>query len=375
MKPYERVGLVAGLGGLGALGGLAVAGAGRALARRRVDALDDPYAGIDFTAIYSDEPSTVTTDDGLALAVRTVDLGGIAPGEKPELTVLFVHGFSLRMASWHFQRFDLAEHWAQRRIRLVFFDHRGHGKSDAAPPDTCTIAQLSDDVAAVMRTVAPSGPVVLCGHSMGGMSIMALARRHPELFGPDGPVAGVALVATAARGLTEAGLARGLRNPLVDAFRATVRHSPRVIQAGRDLTRLVLEPVLVSASFGPDFHSPALGRAVEKMIQNTPISTVVSFLNALEHHDESMGLPVIAAVPTAVVCGTADQMTPLPNSLHMFGDLGDDSRLDIVDGAGHMVLMEQPDRVTDAIADLVERSRAARPQPRRRRIPLLGRRR
>ena len=68
-------------------------------------------------------------------------------------------------------------------------------------------------------------------------------------------------------------------------------------------------------------------------------------------------------------------MTPLPNSLHMFGDLGDDSRLDIVDGAGHMVLMEQPDRVTDAIADLVERSRAARPQPRRRRIPLLGRRR
>ena len=148
-----------------------------------------------------------------------------------------------------------------------------------------------------------------------------------------------------------------------------------MIQAGRDLTRLVLEPVLVSASFGPDFHSPALGRAVEKMIQNTPISTVVSFLNALEHHDESMGLPVIAAVPTAVVCGTADQMTPLPNSLHMFGDLGDDSRLDIVDGAGHMVLMEQPDRVTDAIADLVERSRAARPQPRRRRIPLLGRRR
>ena len=80
MKPYERLGLMAGLGGLGALGGLAAAGAGRALSRRRVDSLDDPYAGIDFTAIYSDEPSPVTTDDGLARAVRTVDLGGIAPG-------------------------------------------------------------------------------------------------------------------------------------------------------------------------------------------------------------------------------------------------------------------------------------------------------
>lgn len=365
MNNSERLGVVAGIAGLGALGGLAAASVSRTAARRRRYSADDPCAGIDFTAIYADEASTVTTDDGLALAVRTVDLGGLTHADTPELTVIFVHGFSLRMAAWHFQRFDLADIWADRRIRMVFFDHRGHGKSEAAPPETCTITQVADDLAAVMRTVAPRGPILLAGHSMGGMALMALARRHPEFFEPSGPVVGVALIATAARGLTEAGLARGLRNPLVDAFRATVRHTPRVIEAGRDLTRLVLEPVLVSASFGPDFHSPTAGRAVEKMIQNTPISTVVSFLNTLEQHDESMGLPVIARVPTAVVCGTADKMTPLPNSLHMYGELGDDSRLDVVEGAGHMVLMETPDRVTDAIADLAERARAAQPQPHR----------
>ncbi|GAA1481706.1 alpha/beta hydrolase [Gordonia sinesedis] len=363
MNRSERVGALAGVAGVAALG---AAGLARST-RRRPWRTDDQYAGIDFTTIYDDDASTVTTDDGLHLAVRSVDLGGLQPGEVPEYTVIFVHGFSLRMASWHFQRYRLAERWSHRRIRLVFFDHRGHGRSDPAPEETSTIAQLGDDVAAVIRTVAPAGPVVLVGHSMGGMSLMALARRHSELFGPDGPVAGVALVATAARGLTEAGLGRGLRNPLVDAFRLTVRRTPGIIEAGRDLTRLALEPVLVAASFGPHFYSPAAGRAVEKMIQNTRLDTIVNFLNALEVHDESLGVPVIARVPSVVVCGDADKMTPLPNSLHLYGDLGIDSRLNVVRGAGHMVQMECPDEVTEAIVDLVADARPARPQPPRRR--------
>jgi pimeloyl-ACP methyl ester carboxylesterase len=173
-------------------------------------------------------------------------------------------------------------------------------------------------------------------------------------------------VATAASGLTEAGLGRGLRNPLLDAFALAARRTPRVIQAGRDLTRLAFEPVLVEASFGPDFHSPAAGRAVEKMIQNTPITTVVNFLGALERHDEMMALPILAQVPTVVVCGDADKMTPLPNSLRLYGELGADSVMEVVDGAGHMVLMEEPDRVTDAIDQLLDRARVALPQPPRR---------
>ncbi|NED70343.1 alpha/beta hydrolase, partial [Streptomyces sp. SID10244] len=91
---------------------------------------------------------------------------------------------------------------------------------------------------------------------------------------------------------TEAGLGEGLSNPLLDAFRLSVRHVPALVRAGRGITRQVLEPVLVAASFGPDFYSPNAGRAVEKMIQNTPIETIVNFLHALEDHDESMALPV-----------------------------------------------------------------------------------
>lgn len=365
MSRSERLGALAGVTSVAALGGMAAAGLARS-ARRRTRGGGDPYAGIDFTTIYDDPASTVTTDDGLSLAVRTVDLGGLRPGEVPEFTVIFVHGFSLRMASWHFQRYRLAERWSHRRIRLVFFDHRGHGRSDPAPEESCTIAQLGDDVATVIRAVAPEGRVILVGHSMGGMALMALARRHRDMFGEEGPVAGVALVATAAQGLTEAGLGRGLRNPLIDAFRLTVRRTPGIIEAGRDLTRLALEPVLVAASFGPHFYSPTVGRAVEKMIQNTRLDTIVNFLNALETHDETDGLPVIAQVPSVVVCGDADKMTPLPNSRHLYEELGLGSRLNVVRGAGHMVQMEQPDEVTEAVVDLVAEARRPVSEPRRR---------
>nr|WP_202422289.1 alpha/beta hydrolase [Gordonia sp. SID5947] len=359
---------MAGVTGVAALGAVAAGGVARNVARRRTADRVDPFAGVDFTTLYDDPASTVTTDDGVDLAVRTVITGppGADPTGDPELTVIFVHGFSLRLASWHFQRYELARRWTDRRIRMVFFDHRGHGRSGPAPAESCTITQLGDDIGSVIRAAAPTGPIVLVGHSMGGMALMGLARRDPALFGPQGRVSGVALVATASRGLTEVGLGEGLSNPLLDAFRLSVRRVPAVVRAGRGITRQVLEPVLVAASFGPDFYSPNAGRAVEKMIQNTPIETVVNFLGALEDHDEFMSLPILARVPSVVVCGNADRLTPLQTSMRMYGELGEDSRLVVVEGAGHMVQMETPDVVTEAIAELVDRARPAKPQPRRR---------
>ncbi|EGD56480.1 alpha/beta hydrolase fold protein [Gordonia neofelifaecis NRRL B-59395] len=355
----------------GSLGAVTAGGAFRRRRHRKVEGRVDPHVGVDFKAIYDDDMATVTADDGVSLAVRTVTTG--APGDDgrrkwgrtatPELTVVFVHGFTLRMASWHFQRFALAERWADRHIKMVFYDQRGHGASDPASAESSTMDQLGDDLAAVIRTMAPTGPVVLVGHSMGGMSIMSLARRHSRLFSHSGRIAGVALVSTAARGITEAGLGEGLNNPIVDALRLSVRYVPRAVQAGRGITRRAVEPVLVAASFGHDFYSPSAGHAVESMIQNTSIATMVNFLHVLESHDEATALPVIAQVPTVVACGDEDRLTPLPNSLNMYGRLGRDSRMIIAEGCGHMLPMEEPDLVTDAIDDLVSRSRLALGRP------------
>ncbi|MFJ6096994.1 alpha/beta fold hydrolase [Williamsia muralis] len=343
----ERTGrweILAGTAGIATLGALAVGAAARSLTRRHPTT--DPNSIEDFGSIYNDRPSIVVADDGVPLAVREV-----GPGDA-RLTVVFVHGFCLRMSTWHFQRRDLAQTWGDD-VRMVFFDHRGHGESAQAAAGSCTITQMAADLETVLRVVVPNGPVVLVGHSMGGMAIMALASRRPELFGSK--VVGAGFVASAAHGITQAGLGRGLQNPLVDAFRLSVRQAPRAVEAGRGVTRMLMAPVLTAGSFGSTYHSPAVIEFTESVIQNTRIDTVVNFLRALEEHDETSGLPVLSAIPTMVVCGYEDKVTPVANSVELHNRLGKNCDLIGVAECGHMVMMENPPAVNDAISGLVER--------------------
>src|SRR4051794_19327327 len=115
-----------------------------------------------------------------------VEVDGAGP-----VTVVLAHGWTLDATTW-------APVARSLDARVVRYDHRGHGRSAAVGPATMTIDQLADDLAAVVAAVAPEGPLVLGGHSMGGMAIMALAQRHPEVAAR---ARGIALVATAAGGL------------------------------------------------------------------------------------------------------------------------------------------------------------------------------
>ena len=117
------------------------------------------------------------------------------------LTVVFSHGFTARLAEWELQRAALRD-----RARLVLWDQRGHGRSGWTPLTDATIDRTGRDLGEVLDAVAPTGPVVLAGHSMGGMSVLALARQRPELFGDR--VVGVFLLATSAGGLVETGAPR-----------------------------------------------------------------------------------------------------------------------------------------------------------------------
>ena len=126
---------------------------------------------------------TVTTDDGVDLHVE------FDGDPDAALTVVFSHGFTARLAEWELQRAALRD-----RARLVFWDQRGHGRSGWTPLTAATIDRTGQDLGAVLDATTPTGPVVLVGHSMGGMSVMALARQRPELFGTR--VVGVFLLAT-----------------------------------------------------------------------------------------------------------------------------------------------------------------------------------
>jgi pimeloyl-ACP methyl ester carboxylesterase len=339
---------LAGAAGISAVGGLAGTTVARSLTRRVADF--DPYRGEDFEILDADRRCVVTTSDGVPLAVREV-----GPEDAP-LTVVFAHGFCLRMGAFYFQRAKLTEQWGPQ-VRMVFYDQRGHGQSGTAAPESFTVPQLGQDLETVLSVMAPRGPVVLVGHSMGGMTVLSHARQFPQRYPTR--VVGVALIATAAEGVSRSPLGEVLKNPVLEAARFAVRYAPRTVHRTRGAASAVLGPVLRAASYGDEKVSRSVVAFSERMMHDTPISTLVGFLHALEVHDETAGLATLAKIPTLVVCGDHDLLTPKEYSEAMAAELHECELL-VVGGAGHLVQLEQPEIVDDALVRLVERATPSR---------------
>lgn len=337
-------GWLAGAAGVAAVGSAAGVSLARSL-RRRVST-DDPHRDEDFELLDADRSCVVTTPDGVPLAVREV-----GPENAP-LTVVFAHGFCLRMGSFHFQRACLTEHWG-KQVRMVFYDQRGHGQSGEASPDTYTVEQLGQDLESVLAVMAPRGPVVLVGHSMGGMTVLSHARQYPQRYPTR--IVGAALISSAAEGVARSPLGEILKNPALEAVRFTARYAPKMVHRGRGAARSVIGPILRAASYGDEGVSPSVVAFSERMMHDTPIATLVEFLHALEVHDETAGLETLNKVETLVACGDRDLLTPMEYSQEMADALAK-SELVIVGGAGHLVQLERPEVIDDALVRLVERA-------------------
>ena len=344
----RKAGLLAGLAGLSAVGTAAGVSAARAVRFRK--AIHDAYEGEDFALLEADRGCVITTPDGVPLVVREV-----GPVTAP-LTVVFAHGFCMRMGAFHFQRAALAQRWGEQ-VRMVFYDQRGHGQSGSASIKTYTVEQLGRDLETVLQVMVPRGPVVLVGHSMGGMTVLSHARQFPEHYGKR--IVGAAIISSAAEGVSRSPLGEILQNPALEAVRFAARYAPKFVHRTRGATRSLLRPILRTASFGDEKISPSVAQFNETMIHETPIDTLVAFLHALEVHDESAALPVLARIPTLIACGDRDMLTPVKNSEEMAAALPD-SLLVIVPGAAHLVQMERPEVIDEALVRLVERATPSR---------------
>jgi pimeloyl-ACP methyl ester carboxylesterase len=340
----RKAGLLAGMAGLSAVGTVAGVSMARALGHRSY--IQDAYQGEDFGLLEADRGCVITTPDGIPLVVREV-----GPITAP-LTVVFAHGFCLRMGSFHFQRAALAARWGDQ-VRMVFYDQRGHGQSGPAPVDTYTVTQLGQDLETVLQVMVPRGPIVLVGHSMGGMTVLSHARQFPKQY--RSRIVGAALISSASEGLSRSPLGEILQNPALEAVRFAARYAPKLVHRTRGAARSVIRPILRAASYGDEHMSPRVVAFSEEMIHDTPIATLVEFLHALEVHDESAALPVLARIPTLIACGDHDVLTPIVHSEEMAAVLPN-SELLIVGGAGHLVQLEQPELINDALVHLVERA-------------------
>ncbi|MFI2029652.1 alpha/beta fold hydrolase [Streptomyces buecherae] len=367
VEAAARAGWRRGAGLAGAALGVVAAGAavgvaverltvGRGVRRKARLALDaaGPYGTLRGT------PGVAVAEDGTELAYEVQPGPARAPegGEPtgPPVTLVFCHGYCLGQDSWHFQRAALAG-----TARAVYWDQRSHGRSERGRAqredgEPVTIDLLGRDLKAVIDAAAPEGPLILVGHSMGGMTIMALAAQFPELVRRR--VVGAAFVGTSAGKLSEVSFGlpaagvRAVRRVLPSTLRALGAQA-ELVERGRRATADLFAGVIKRYSFGSRDVDPGVARFAERLIEATPIDVVAEFYPAFAEHDKSEALPVFAALPVLVLAGERDLITPSEHS-EAIADFLPDAHLEIVPTAGHLVMLEHPETVTAALLRLLE---------------------
>ena len=337
-----------GITGLAA--GAIAAGAGAVLmaekiAVGRIRLRPDPAAAEPVGELHG-ETMTVRADDGLPLNVEIT-----GPDDAP-VTIIFCHGYTLNSDVWYYQRAGLSD-----AARCVFWDQRSHGRSGRSDPELVTIDQLGADLHEVMLATAPGDmPVVLVGHSMGGMTVMALADQHPELFGSK--VVGAVLISTAAGTVDPVTWLPALLRPALRAVMPSM-----MTGASRGRMAEVVERSRRSAgdiaflgtrriAFGDPDVSPTVVDFLERIIRSTPIDVIADFYVALVGHDKRHALTVLGNVPVLVLTGDRDRLVD-PGLSEEIASAVRDAKLVRIRGAGHVVILERPAEVNEAIADLV----------------------
>ncbi len=371
-KVLSAAGVVGGVVGAAALGG---ATAQRVAVRRyhhRSVATDTPEG---YDAIDGDRRYSVVAADGAALQVEEV-----GPVDAP-LTVVFVHGWALRMGSWHYQRQGLrgvdaglptpdgsagaapaANVDAGAAIRMVFYDHRSHGRSSRGPDPHPSVGLLGQDLAAVLATAVPHGPIVLIGHSMGGMSVLALAGADPEFFA--GRVAGVGLLSTSATQTPSAEIGKiFLRgsNPVVKVAGTAAARCSTLLERTRPVARDAVWLITRQLGFVRRDIPTALIDYLHEMLTDTPIEVIADFIPGVLAHDQTAALPALVGIPSLVLCGDSDRITP-PRQSRFIAAALPDADLVLVERAGHLAMMEAPVETNAALRRLLHRAQEYAPR-------------
>lgn len=273
----------------------------------------------------------VTTDDEAILSAYVRE-----PVGTPTGTVVLAHGWILDHRAW----LPVLPH-LDPSLRLVLWDQRGHGRSTMANGSRRvrheTIRRLGADLREVLAALVPGDEqVVLAGHSMGGMTIMAYAGLAPDDFAKR--VRAVALVSTAAGGLRGTGR-RGERQMM-----SALRHVRVPIARGMS------EDGHRRAAFGRDADPVAVHDATA-IVRTTRVNVMAGFYDALMRHDEVASLGALRDIPVRVLVGSRDRLTPPKLAERIVAELPD-AGASTFEELGHMLPWEAPEEIATAIDEL-----------------------
>ncbi|QSB05795.1 alpha/beta fold hydrolase [Natronoglycomyces albus] len=391
---WKKAGIIGATVGAAAAAVAAGVAAPRYLARRARSDKADPYAAEPFEFPPTDHVGIVTTRDGVDLNVEAIG------DEDAPLTVIFAHGYCMESGVFYFQRKALNEvlhpskhhgpgtngsrgnghspDAASRRnliaylhehpnagFRAVFYDQPGHGRSGALPDTEYSIDDLAAALEDVIEAVAPEGKLMIVGHSMGGMSVFALARRRPDLFKKR--VAALCLISASAGGINELnfGMPRVLkrvRRTALPMVQRVTGWTPQLIDRARHLAGDIAWLITRKYGFANDDPSPALVSEVERMNTHTPMPTVMGYVRAILDHDETAVLGTMRTwkIPTLIIVGDDDQFTPTEHARFIAESLPHATHV-VLAQAAHVPQMEHPGEISQRLLEIINKTVASTP--------------
>jgi len=308
--------------GLIAAGALVTAAVGSAVlvgrARGRAWRAEPDPAGDDLLTLPAGRSSRLVTSDGAELAVTDAGAGPL---------VVLAHCYTGTRGVWA----PVARRLVATGHRVVLWDQRGHGASSVGS-DGISIERTADDLRELLDHLDATD-AVLAGHSMGGMTVMSLVGRHPDVVARR--TRALVLVATAASDLLGMGAGAGLGAAMARSRMATI------------VGRSALGPY---AARGIEGSRPVWAHleTMARLYADTPPETRAEFVQSMAGMDLRPGLAA-CPVPAVVVVGTADRLTARGLASDIVAHLPD-AELVVLPGAGHMLPLEEPDRLAHLIA-------------------------
>ncbi|CAL9471838.1 alpha/beta fold hydrolase [Streptomyces sp. enrichment culture] len=274
---------------------------------------------------------TAVSADGARLHVEVH-----GPEDAP--AVVLAHGWTCSTAFWAAQIRDLAaDH------KVIAYDQRGHGRSPASP--ACSTDTLADDLEAVLlATLAPGEKAVIAGHSMGGMTVMAASAR-PAFRAH---AAAVLLCSTGSSRLVAESTVVPLRAGRLRTW--LTRHilgSRAPLGPVTPLARRILKYATMGAG-----SAPHMVEACARIVHACPRTVRYTWAHVLELLDLDHGVRELR-VPTAVIAGSADRLTPAVHARALAAALPQCVGVTELAGVGHMTPVEAPEAVTGRIRTLV----------------------
>ena len=228
-------------------------------------------------------------------------------------TVLFVHGAGGSQFSWSFQK-----SFFEREFNPIIIELPGHGESGGEGEGEIT--KYAEHVSSFLKALDLER-LFLVGHSMGGAIVQTLALTHPKL------TKGMVLVGTGARLKVFPAVLEGIQNHFEETVRRIVRYA-----YSRKAPLALIEP------------------GIENLM-TCRLQVLYGDFLACDRFDLMKEVEKID-LPTLVICGSEDEMTPVKYSEYLHHQIGH-SKLEILPNAGHMVMMESPDAFNQTVSEFI----------------------